>query len=127
MRASMSSMAAPSVDAVVQERATRWLHLGEVILSPVVPAGRPAAKARSRFCVARSTNRSAAAVSVAAQAAARAATRRTRLIVTRLTEPHHGTAARFPGSGHKTRLGVPLSPSLTGETRSLPCWLTRSA
>ena len=55
----------------------------------------------------------AAAVSVAAQATAKAATRPTRLIVTRLTEPHHGTAPRFPGSGHKTRLGVPLSPSLT--------------
>jgi hypothetical protein len=82
----------------------------------------------------------AAVASVAAPARARAAApRRARLIVTRLTEPHHRTASAVPAvlaipaiperrvPGNKTRLGVPLSPSLTGETRSLPCRLTRSA
>ena len=45
-----------------------------------------------------------------ARATATPAARCIRFIVTRPTEPHHGTA---PGSGQQTRLGVPLSPSLT--------------
>src|ERR1700730_1752083 len=59
----------------------------------------------------------AAAGSVTARASAMPRAWRNHLIVTRLTETHHGTGGRFrrprPGFGHKTRLGVPLSPSLT--------------
>jgi hypothetical protein len=62
----------------------------------------------------------ATAGSVTARAAAMPRTWRSRLLVTRLTETHHDTAVLCraagvpaPGSGKKTRLGVPLSPSLT--------------